>query len=265
MKYKFPLTFAIAAILITTLTPVSAAVETLKITNLSGTTYNFTDQQLAGMPKTTVYADLYCYGNLVTNGEWGGIQLKYLLNQTEVSSDVISIQFVAADSYAIAIPIQVANSPQTIIAYQKNGEQLLEGLRLVLPGYNGASWISQIVSISMSNDVVFDPVSISVDGGVPRSVLSDFNGKVNPPMPTSVSTPSPEPATSSPTPNLTAPLLNNTEIEPTPNQQTANPQSINLDQVTIPAVAAVITFILTATILAYRRRTKLKDNLITAN
>ena len=100
------------------------------------------------MPKTTLYAEIYCYGSLVDSGDWSGVQLSYLLNQISDGSNVNSIQFVAADSYTVTIPTLIAMAPETIIAYQKNGDPLSEGLRLVLPGYNGASWIAQIVIYS---------------------------------------------------------------------------------------------------------------------
>jgi DMSO/TMAO reductase YedYZ molybdopterin-dependent catalytic subunit len=70
------------------------------------------------MPKTIQNAELYCYGDLLASGEWGGVQLNYLLYQTGVSWEVNSIQFTAIDFYVFSIPIQVAQAPQTLIAYQ---------------------------------------------------------------------------------------------------------------------------------------------------
>ena len=261
MKNKFILTFIITAIIITTIAPATAAIDTLTITNLSNITYNFTYQQLAEMPKTNVFADLYCYGNIVTSGDWSGIQLSYLLNLTDTTTDVNSIQLTAADSYTVSIPIQVAQAPQTIIAYQKDGVPLSEGLRLVLPGSNGASWIAQIVSITMSNNEAPVPPSLSADGNMAKGLLTNFNDfKVTPPTPTSAPTASPTPK---PTPNITSnptvPPVNSTAVEPTPKQQTVTNESINLDGMTIVTLAVVVAVgLAVATMLTYKRRTKLK-------
>ncbi len=261
MNYRLSLTFIIVSIMVITLAIAPVAAEPLKVSSFSTITY-LTYQQLTEMPEITEYAELYCYGNLVTSGEWVGIQLSILLDQIGVSPDVNSVQFTAADLYSIAIPLQVAVSPQTIIAYQKDGVPLLEGLRLVLPGYNGASWICQIVSISLSSDVIVAPASISIDGTMPRSVLRDFDGKSFAPIPTYTPTPpSPLPETKNPTPNLTINPKDNSEVEPTPKLQTVNqPQSKDLDQMSIALVFVIILIGLLTAILVYR--TNMKDRLI---
>lgn len=65
MKLKFLLIPTFLTILLINITPATAATGTLEITDLSNVTYNFTYQQLAEMPKTTLYAEIYCYGSLV--------------------------------------------------------------------------------------------------------------------------------------------------------------------------------------------------------
>ncbi len=256
MKHKLLLIFIFIGLIVATVAPASAVSESLIVNDLSGSAYTFTIQQLESMLKITEYAELYCYGVTVTNGNWTGIQLSYLLNQTSLNSNVNSIQFVAADQYAISIPIQVANSPQTIIAYQKNDQPLTEGLRLVLPGYNGASWIAQIVSITMSSDFVAYPASVSFEGSIPRSVLNEFNGKVLPSIPNASLTPKPTVATNTPTPNVPASAANNTEAAPTLKQQTANPQQLNLNQILIPGAVSTLAAIFVAAILAFKHKSK---------
>ena len=123
MELKSILTFAIITILLTTIvTTTASATSTLKVTSLSGETYIFTEQQLKEMPQTTISAALYCYGTLVTSGVWSGVQLYYLLTQTNVNSEVHSIQLLASDGYTVNLPIELAMWPNTIIAYQKDGE-----------------------------------------------------------------------------------------------------------------------------------------------
>ena len=171
------------AILLITVMPTTAATSTIEITNLSRDTYTFTYQQLAEMPQTTLYAELYCYGNLVESGDWSGVQLNYLLTQTNVTSDVKSILFTASDAYTVIIPMQLAVAPETIIAYQKNGEQLT-GLRLVLPGVNGASWINQIVTISMGSNEVDAPAAASGPGARGNLIENIIGNSQPPPAPT---------------------------------------------------------------------------------
>ena len=183
-------------------------------------------QQIKEMPKTTVLADLYCYGNLLTTGIWGGVQLSYLLDQTGARSYVNSIHFIARDSYTVSIPMQVAQAPQTILAYEKDGQPLSEALRLVLPGANGASWIAQIISITMSESETSLP---PINGGMAKDILSTLNDNrvilQTPPTtlapsnaPTVAPTPNPTPI-ASPSPNSTLtpspPPRNPPNAEPT--------------------------------------------------
>jgi DMSO/TMAO reductase YedYZ molybdopterin-dependent catalytic subunit len=163
IKVEFILTSAIMAILLIIIIPTADASSTIEVTNLSRDTYTLTYQQLAEMPQTTTFAELFCYGNLITSQDWNGVQLSYLLTQMNVSSEVKSIQFTASDSYTVTIPIQLAMAPETIIAFQYDGAQMVD-LRLILPGINGASWINRIVSINMGNNEVDAPAAVSGTG-----------------------------------------------------------------------------------------------------
>jgi DMSO/TMAO reductase YedYZ molybdopterin-dependent catalytic subunit len=150
-------------LLITPIGRVSAQTEwNLQVINLAGTTVNYTYDQLMAMPESNVSADLNCYGAPVTSGTWGGVSLSYLLQQAGVDPAVSSIDFLAQDGYSVSIPLQVAMQPGVIIAYEKDGSPLSEGLRLVVPGANGNIWIALITSIIMSTSVV--SVSQSVAG-----------------------------------------------------------------------------------------------------
>jgi len=269
LKLKTILTVIAITILTTTITPASADSGTLKIIDLSNTTYNFTYEQLAEMPQTIEFAALYCYGNILGSGEWGGVQLSYLLNQTNVTPDVHSILFTASDQYKVMIPIEVAQAPQTIIAYEIDGVPLTDGLRLILPGYNGASWIAQIVSITMSYIEVATPDSITLDGSMSRSVLSSITGQGAAQTPTytpPTATTKPTSTPNTPTPTPTVSPTNNTEMKPTPTQQTENPQSINLEFGTIVIVAAALGVgLLLAIFITYNRRNKMSNNASTIN
>lgn len=187
-----------------TTTPVSAAASNgLGITNFEGINFSFTQQELLLMPKTEVNANLYCFGTLVTAGNWVGIQFSYLLSLAQVNSNVSSIEFHASDGYSVSVPLELAMQPQTIIAYEKDNQSLSEGLRLILPGYNGGSWISMITSISMSASTVDYPPGLNVGDITPP--LQQMQ-KANPQPtadPQTILTPSPTPE-NTPSTNVTS-------------------------------------------------------------
>jgi DMSO/TMAO reductase YedYZ molybdopterin-dependent catalytic subunit len=133
------------------MTPVARAEWNLQITDLTGNTDTLSFNTLLSMPKTTVNADLYCYGLMVTGGDWTGIKLSDFLDQTQISPNVGSIQFLAQDGYTVTIPIDMAMRSDVIIAYEKDNTPLPETLRLVIPGANGNIWISMITSMNMSS------------------------------------------------------------------------------------------------------------------
>ena len=248
------------AILLITVMPTTAATSTIEITNLSRDTYTFTYQQLAEMPQTTLYAELYCYGNLVDSGDWSGVQLNYLLTQANVNSDVKSILFTASDPYTVTIPMQLAMAPETIIAYQKNGEQLT-GLRLVLPGVNGASWINQIVTINMGSNEVDAPAAASGPGGrgdLIKNIIENGQTLPTPTFARNQTQPTPKPTPDNSTINQIIPQ-DTSETNQTPQQQTEHNQISSLDGGTIALITTVFAASSAiATVLAYKNKMKLK-------
>lgn len=174
--------------------PVSAiASSSLEITNLADTNFSFPQQELLLMPKTEVNANLYCFGTLVTSGNWFGIQLSYLLTLAQVTSNVSSIEFYASDGYSVSIPLELAMQSQIIIAYEKDNQSLSEGLRLILPGYNGGSWISMISSISMSASTVDCPPGLNVGNITPPQPQMQNANPQPTNRPQTIVTPSPTP------------------------------------------------------------------------
>jgi DMSO/TMAO reductase YedYZ molybdopterin-dependent catalytic subunit len=139
-------------VLLAPLATVSASPDwTLNVTSLSGNTISLTYNDLSAMPKTNVDAELYCYGNLVTSGNWGGVQLGLLIQQVGVDPEGGSIDFAASDGYRVNIPIEWAARSDVIVAYEKDGAPLTENLRLVVPDANGNVWIAQITTITLAS------------------------------------------------------------------------------------------------------------------
>ena len=197
------------------------------------------------MPKTVVYAELYCDGALATYGNWSGVLISYLLTQAQATPEVASIQFVASDGYKVSIPISLAMQPQIIIAYEKDGQPLTEGLRLIIPGANGASWIALITSITMSTSGADNPEDVSV--GTPKS--NDLPTQ-SPPTQTSTTkqeTPQPKPSTENSSSVQKPTPMNTTQpIQSTIDSQAVN-QSLNTPTIIIYLVGFACAISLAAT------------------
>jgi DMSO/TMAO reductase YedYZ molybdopterin-dependent catalytic subunit len=250
-KNKTILTYTTLAILILILASTSTYVKAetmfnLEITNNFGEKFNFTDQQLFNMPKTTINADLYCDGAIVTSGNWTGISLSYLLTQTHATPEVNSLQFTASDGYKVNIPYEVAIQPQTIIAYEKDGSPLIEELRLVLPGANGVSWIALIDSITMSTSGANYPEGVTIGGGkIPKLLPTQPPESIEQTQPTA----QPQPTTSTNSSNIETPSPTNATdtIQPTPTSQVSENQDLTL-KADYAIAALVLIIILTTSI-----------------
>jgi DMSO/TMAO reductase YedYZ molybdopterin-dependent catalytic subunit len=115
---------------------------------------NLTFDEIAAMPESTVNATLYCVDFPTApraSGNWTGVRLAYLLQQAVVSQAALKVAFYAKDGYTTDLTVQTAMSKDIIVAYQRNGEPLQEGLRLVVPGRFGYKWISEMTRIELVN------------------------------------------------------------------------------------------------------------------
>jgi DMSO/TMAO reductase YedYZ molybdopterin-dependent catalytic subunit len=210
------------------------------IVNGSNNNYlNLSLNDLAAMPKSTVYAELYCYGLIVTSGNWGGVNLWLLLNMAGVDQNA-PIHFCAADGYTINLPIEDAMQEDVIIAYERDGQPLPEGLRLVVPWANGDIWIGLITSISQTNAVV--PEAQSPKPNSPS--IPEF------PLPPQQS-PAPEPRNQSTTPPVAPP--SNSQPQPTP-QQDSPGSSLPMEYSYLMATAIIVATATVTGYLFYKRR-----------
>jgi DMSO/TMAO reductase YedYZ molybdopterin-dependent catalytic subunit len=186
---------------------------------------------LTAMPQSTENAELYCYGQLVASGYWTGVRLGLLLETAGVDQQAGSVGFHAQDGYSVTLPITEAMRPDVIIAYEKDGQPLDEGLRLVIPGANGNLWISMITNL----------VVLGADGNLLIGITMNSNSTISTPaislpsasFPSSVSQPSPAPSQSptlqsSPTPqpenqSVTSPVVPPSNDQPA--RQQGSPSS----------------------------------------
>lgn len=142
--------------------------------------------ELKKMPKTTVTVTLECAGNgraffdppvagiqwekgAVGTARWTGARLADVLKNAGIKPTGKYILFNGADKpvgkmpdFARNVPIDKALNPDTILAYEMNGEPLpaLHGfpLRAIVPGWEGAyavKWLNQIEVIEKEYDGFF--------------------------------------------------------------------------------------------------------------
>jgi DMSO/TMAO reductase YedYZ molybdopterin-dependent catalytic subunit len=231
------------------MTSVANAEWTLKITDLTGNTQTLTYSQLLDMPKTTVTAGLYCYGLLVSEGEWGGVKLSDLLAQTNVDSTVRSILFFAEDGYSILISLDTAMKSDTIIAYEKDGISLQETLRLVLPEANGSFWISMVTSMNLTLSVASENLSANYVRSIAPPTTPMPQPSHPPLQPTT--TPRSQPTVQPSTPPVST---NQPEQQQNTTKQNSSPQSqwmpieVTYGLVIVFAAVAVVGFVV------YRRK-----------
>src|SRR5262249_45685188 len=94
----------------------------------------------------------------VGNGRWRGVRLADLLQRAEIRNGAVEVVFDGADvpigtmaDFQRSIPIKKALHPNTILAYDMNGETLpiKHGfpLRAVVPGWAGDSWTKWLTTI----------------------------------------------------------------------------------------------------------------------
>jgi hypothetical protein len=200
----------------------------LPITNLNGTTIILTYDDLLAMPKTIVSAELSCNGNFISNGDWGGIKLSDLLNQIGIDQSVATIDFTAQDGYSVNIPIKTAMRSDIIVAYEVDGAQINEILRLIVPEANGNIWISKISSIKMSLSSVDQVQSGTSEQSIINQYQSIFNATVQFPQQSEALV-------------LTQPILlsNKTIVEPTSPAYVIVPRS---EEKTVGQQGAVLSF-----------------------
>lgn len=146
------LAMAFGLLLFSSLTAVFADSQwTVTVGGAVNNALSLTLDDLAAMPKSTVYGDLYCLDQFVDKGYWTGVRLGLLLEQAGYNQGAKSVHFHAQDGYQTnPLPIETAMRQDVIVAYEKDGQPLTETLRLVIPGANGDQWIAMITSISVS-------------------------------------------------------------------------------------------------------------------
>ena len=205
----------------------------LSITGLvkSPLTINLTE--IRSLPSISLHAQLFCVDfpdRLVMEGTWTGVRLSYILNQAEIKAEAAKIALYAADGYSTDLSLVQAMNEDIIIAYEKDGEELPETLRLVAPGLWGYKWIAQITRIEIV-DYNFlgqweafgysDQATINSNSGTDSQTLIEIPILPDKTLPTQVPTLTPTPTTDVPT--QTEPVASQLPTPTTNPTQTPSP------------------------------------------
>ena len=103
---------------------------------------------------------------IMSNAEWTGVSLQHVLEKAGVKPNAVDVVFSGVDhgpdeisedppevAYQRSIPVQKAMHPDTLLAYEMNGEDLppLHGypLRLIVPGWYGMNSIKWLAGIQV--------------------------------------------------------------------------------------------------------------------
>ena len=111
-------------------------------------------EELVAMPRSKVYAELYCVDaprNVLAKGNWTGVRLGLIMENAGVSLEAVKVAFYAEDGFATDLEVATAMREDVILAYERDGEPLSEKLRLVVPGKWGYKWISRVTHIELVN------------------------------------------------------------------------------------------------------------------
>ena len=128
----------------------------LKVYGLVEKTIEFSLADLHAMPKQSQVTEHYCIQGWTAIAEWAGVSMKYIISICKPlpqASYVVfhSYQYANGDEFYEVLDLEVVKHPQTILAYEINGESLDIGhgapLRLRVEtqlGYKMVKWLKSI-------------------------------------------------------------------------------------------------------------------------
>ncbi len=140
---------------------VDVAKWSLEITGLVGAPVKLTYDQIRALPAVSRHHTLECIsnevgGDLIGNAMWKGVRFRDVIAQAGgVNAKAIRFAFRCADGYTEGVPVMEAMHPDTLMAYEINGDKLPFGhgfpVRMLIPGYFGMKnpkWVTKIEAVS---------------------------------------------------------------------------------------------------------------------
>lgn len=111
--------------------------------------------ELQQMPLTSMIIRHVCVEGWAAIVQWGGVRLRDLVYLAQPKANVRYVYFKSADGYYESWDLASSLHPQTLMAYQKNGQPLSVDngapLRLASPiklGYKQSKWVTHIMLVS---------------------------------------------------------------------------------------------------------------------
>ena len=111
--------------------------------------------ELYKLPRTSEVMRHVCVEGWAAIVQWGGVPLRDLIQLAQPKDTVRYVYFQSADGYYESWDLRSCLHPQTLMAYQKNGEPLPidngAPLRLAAPiklGYKHSKWVTRIMLTS---------------------------------------------------------------------------------------------------------------------
>ncbi|NMG08045.1 molybdopterin-dependent oxidoreductase [Brasilonema sp. UFV-L1] len=111
--------------------------------------------EIHSLPLTSMIIRHVCVEGWAAIVQWGGVRLQDIVALAQPKANVRYVYFQSADGYYSSWDIASSLHPQTLLAYQKNGESLPvqngAPLRLASPiklGYKQSKWITEITLVS---------------------------------------------------------------------------------------------------------------------
>jgi DMSO/TMAO reductase YedYZ molybdopterin-dependent catalytic subunit len=108
--------------------------------------------EIQQMPLTSMVIRHVCVEGWAAIVQWGGVRLRDLINLAQPKANVKYVYFKSADGYYESWDLASCMHPQTLMAYQKNGQPLPidngAPLRLASPlklGYKQSKWVTNII------------------------------------------------------------------------------------------------------------------------
>ena len=149
----------------------------LQVNGKVATALNLTMEELKKQPRVELVSVLECAGNgralyepsmaglqwtygSIGNGRWAGVRLADVLKKAGAQPGAVEVLFDGADvpvgkqpDFQRGIPFNKAMDPNTILAYEMNGEALPKEhgfpLRVIVPGWAGDCWVKWLTRIEV--------------------------------------------------------------------------------------------------------------------
>lgn len=128
----------------------------LKVQGLVEKPSEFSLEDLRRMPRQSQTTEHYCIQGWTAIGEWDGVPMKYIIEECKPLKKAKyavfhSYQYTEGHEFYEALDVEIAKHPQTILAYEMNGEPLSLGhgapVRLRVEtqlGYKMVKWLRSI-------------------------------------------------------------------------------------------------------------------------